>query len=175
MPAEVKDRDLKAEAHGAGRHKRSACGVRRTVCGVARFEVVRAVKKNAFFVEKPGQKRIVCALRDRGHRHVGRDVGEHPLRAFSLIHADARRNVQNLTRQVGFIHRVGVNHRDAAGAGFRERQKCGGADAAGADHHKVCFRKRSLTCFAPFFQKHLPAVAFSCGICHLLSPLAFSF
>jgi hypothetical protein len=75
---------------------------------------------------------------------------------FGLRLADAFEVVRDLPLQVGEVHGVVVDDRDAADARGAQVQRHGRAEPAGADHQRVGRKQPLLTLHADFIEQDVP-------------------
>ena len=62
----------------------------------------------------------------------------------------------DLALQVGEVHRVVIDHGDPAHAGGAQVQRCGRAQAAGADDHRVGGKNAFLALDADVIEQDMP-------------------
>ena len=126
---------------------------------MARAEVVRSVNDDVAVSGEIKEFGFVNEVPDGFDRNVGIDGVQGEGCALRLVHADALGRVQNLARQIGKIHGVGVGNRERGHAAFNKRQGCGTAHAARADDEHAAGGDARLPLRADFLQKNVTAVA----------------
>ncbi len=107
------------------------------VDGLPRGEVVAAVQHDVGASHQPGQQAGIDAQRHGVDHDVGVDRRNGRLCRRGLGLADAVGGVGDLALQVGQVHVVVIDQRDAAHAGTGQIQRHGRAQAAGADDQRM--------------------------------------
>ena len=126
---------------------------------VAGGEVVRAIEHHA----RPGHQGLQFVfrqlLRQNGNIDLRIQRAQIRARRIDLAFADILGSVEDLALQVGEIDRVRVGERDAAETGGGEIERCGAAEAAGADDQRMRRAQPLLSLDPDLGEKDVAAVA----------------